>query len=187
MLQNNTHGVFEQIRGSCTLCRYFISLPLVCTVWNRFNNNAIIMIFLLKTQFVFIIVYCWFIAQITPRRRDLDRMVFRFPTTYSIIAYHTKAVSLNPAHGVVYSMQHYVKKFASALRISMVFTGYSVPSTNKTDRHDIAELLLKVLSNTIAITPLRTKPPSLYCNLLFISCLPLKHQTYSLLLLQCYS
>ena len=148
------------------------------------------MIFLLKTQFVFVIVYCWFITQITPRRRDHIRMVFRFPTTYSIIAYHTKAVSLNPAHGEVYSMQHYVIKFVSALRRSMVFTGYSVPSTNKTDRHDITELLLKVLLNTIVITPhppLRTKPPSLYCNLLFISCLPIKHQTYSLVLLQCYS
>jgi hypothetical protein len=31
----------------------------------------------------------------------------------------------------------------------VVFSGYSVFSTNKTDHHDIAELLLKVALNTI--------------------------------------
>jgi hypothetical protein len=31
----------------------------------------------------------------------------------------------------------------------MIFSGYSVSSTNKIDRHDITELLLKVALNTI--------------------------------------
>jgi hypothetical protein len=35
---------------------------------------------------------------------------------------------------------------------SVVFCGYSVSSTNKTDHHDIAEILLKMALNTIAIT-----------------------------------
>jgi len=32
---------------------------------------------------------------------------------------------------------------------SVVFSGYSISSTNKTDRHDITEILLKVVLNTI--------------------------------------
>ena len=41
------------------------------------------------------------------------RMVVGFATTCSISA--TKVVSLNPAHGEVYSIQHYVIKFVSDL------------------------------------------------------------------------
>ena len=35
---------------------------------------------------------------------------------------------------------------------SVVFSGYSVSSDNKTDCHDIAEILLKVALNTITLT-----------------------------------
>ena len=45
----------------------------------------------------------------------------------------------------VYSIQHYVMKFVSALQ--------QVSSTNKTERHDITEILFKVALNTIIITP----------------------------------
>ena len=38
--------------------------------------------------------------------------------------------------------------------MSVVFTGYSVFSTNTTDRHDISEIVLKVALNTI--TPNQT-------------------------------
>ena len=49
----------------------------------------------------------------------------------------TDVVSLNPAHGEVYSMiQHYVIKFVSDF----------------TDCHDITEILLKVVLNTITLT-----------------------------------
>jgi hypothetical protein len=41
---------------------------------------------------------------------------------------------------------HYVIKFVSYLQVGDVS---SVSSTNKTDRHDIAEILLKVALNTI--------------------------------------
>jgi len=44
----------------------------------------------------------------------------------------TEFVSSIPVNGEVYSIQHYVIKFVR----SVVFT-------NKTDRHDIAEILLK--------------------------------------------
>ena len=48
-------------------------------------------------------------------------------------------------------MQHYVIKFVSALTCdrSGVFPVSSVSSTNKTYRHDVTEILLKVLLNKI--------------------------------------
>ena len=62
----------------------------------------------------------------------------------------TKVVSSNPAGGGVYSIQHYVIKFVSDLQ--WFSPGTSVSSTNKTNRHDIPEILLKVALNTIIIT-----------------------------------
>ena len=56
--------------------------------------------------------------------------------------------------GEVYSIQHYVIKFVSDLRQVGGFLRYCTPvsSTNKTDRHDITEILLKVALNTITLT-----------------------------------
>ena len=51
----------------------------------------------------------------------------------------TKVVSSNPTDGEVYSIQHYVIKFVST------------PKTNKTDRYDVSEILLKVVLNTMII------------------------------------
>ena len=71
-----------------------------------------------------------------------------------ISVYHTKVVSSNPAHGEVYSIQHYVMKFVSDLRqIGGFYPGTPVSSTNKTDRYDTAELLLKVALNKIIPSP----------------------------------
>jgi hypothetical protein len=50
------------------------------------------------------------------------------------------------------SIQHYVIKFVSDLR-QWFSPGTPVSSTNKTDRHDIAEILLKVALNTITQLP----------------------------------
>jgi hypothetical protein len=41
-------------------------------------------------------------------------------------------------------MQHYVMKFVSDFWQVNFFSGTPVSSTNETDRHDIAEILLKV-------------------------------------------
>ena len=60
----------------------------------------------------------------------------------------TNVVSSNPIHGKVYSIQHYVIKFVSDLR--QIRDSQST-STNKTDRHDITEILLKVALNTITL------------------------------------
>ena len=53
----------------------------------------------------------------------------------------TKVVSSNPAHGEVYSKQHYVIKFVSDLQQVGGFSpGTPVSSTTKTDHHDIIEI-----------------------------------------------
>jgi len=58
-----------------------------------------------------------------------------------------------PAHGQVYSIQHYVIKFISDLQPVQWFSpGTQVSSTNKTDCHDIIEILLKVVLNTLTLT-----------------------------------
>jgi hypothetical protein len=59
----------------------------------------------------------------------------------------TNVVSLNPTHSEVYSIQHYVIKFVSYLW--QVGGFFVVSSTNKTDRYNITEILLKVALNTI--------------------------------------
>jgi hypothetical protein len=62
----------------------------------------------------------------------------------------TKVVSLNPVHGEVYSIHHYVIKFVSDLRqVGGLLFRYSGFLTNKTDCHNITEILLKVALNTI--------------------------------------
>ena len=71
-----------------------------------------------------------------------------FRMTVSVIsAFTTNVASLNPVHGEVNLIQNYVIKFVSDLRWLS-----PVSSTNKTDRHDTAEILLKVSLNTIKKT-----------------------------------
>jgi hypothetical protein len=49
-------------------------------------------------------------------RRGRHRMVVRFTTTQQSLSIITKVVTSNPANGEVYSIQHCVIKFDSALR-----------------------------------------------------------------------
>jgi hypothetical protein len=49
-------------------------------------------------------------------------------------------------------------KFVSDLRQSVVFSGTPVSSTNKTDSHDLTEILLKVVFNTITLTQTTISP-----------------------------
>jgi hypothetical protein len=60
----------------------------------------------------------------------------------------TDSKILNPTHGEVHSIQHCVMKFVSDFAAGLWFSlGTLVSSTNKTDRHDITEILLKVTLN----------------------------------------
>jgi hypothetical protein len=59
----------------------------------------------------------------------------------------------------MYSIQHYVVKLVSNLGQDQWFSlGTAVSSINKTDCHDITEILLKVVLNTIA-------PPLLFISI----------------------
>ena len=65
----------------------------------------------------------------------------------------TKVVSSNRAHGKVYLIQHYVIKFCQWLTTGRLFSpGTPISLINKTDRHDITEILLKVALNTLTLT-----------------------------------
>ena len=75
----------------------------------------------------------------------------------------SQVVSSNPVHGKAYSMQHYVIKFVSDLRqVGGFLLVLPISSTNQTDCHDIAEILLKVVLNTISHTL------TLVCNLIYV-------------------
>jgi len=64
----------------------------------------------------------------------------------------TEVVSSNPAHSEVYSIQHFAIKFFSDLRqVGGFLRLHPVSTTNNTDRHDIAEILLKVALNIITL------------------------------------
>ena len=60
----------------------------------------------------------------------------------------TTVLSSNPAHGEVYSIQYYVIKLMTGRCFS---PDIPVSSTNKTSRHDITEILLKVEFNIITL------------------------------------
>ena len=80
-------------------------------------------------------------------RRGCDRMVVGFTTTYAISAYHHWCeFEFRSGRDV----QHYVIKVCQWLVTDQWFSaGPPVSSTNKADRHDIAEIMLKVMWKTI--------------------------------------
>ena len=76
-----------------------------------------------------------------------DRMVVGFTTTHAISAHHHYRCEFESRSDKVYSIQHYVIKFVSDFSL-----GIPVSSTNKTERHNITEIVLKVMLNTITLT-----------------------------------
>ena len=79
-----------------------------------------------------------------------DHMVFGLLLPVKSVPITTNVVSSYPIHDKVYSMQHYVIKFVSDLAAVRWFS-LDTPgsSINQTDCHDITEILLKVVLNTI--------------------------------------
>jgi hypothetical protein len=76
----------------------------------------------------------------------------------------TNDVSMNPAHGEVYFIQHYVIKFVSELQQASTL-GTLVSSTYKMDYH----VLLKVALDTITLTIYEKIPIPLNCLSIKIS------------------
>jgi hypothetical protein len=92
-----------------------------------------------------------FSYKVWPAVEDFMRLKFQFtvrPKNLICIAQSmsitTNIVSLNPAHGKVYLIQHYVIKFVSDLWQISGFLWVSSTTGNNTDHHDITEILLKV-------------------------------------------
>jgi hypothetical protein len=88
-------------------------------------------------------------------RRDRDRMVVGFTTTCAIIAFHHWSCEFEPRswRGVLYTAL--CDKVCQQLATGRWFSpGTLISSTNKTDRHDITKILLKVALSTIY----QTKP-----------------------------
>ena len=82
-----------------------------------------------------------------------DGMVVGFTTTCAISAINTKVVSLNPARGEVYLIQHHVIKFVSDLRqVGGFLRVLRFPPPIKLT-NNINEILLKVELNAITLTP----------------------------------
>ena len=83
-------------------------------------------------------------------------MVVGFTTTctYAIMPITTKVASLNTVHGEVYSIYDVIKFVSNLWQFCGFFLSTPVSSINKTDRHDITEILLKVALNTINQTNL---------------------------------
>jgi len=80
-----------------------------------------------------------------------DRMVVGFTTSYAISAYHYWSCELESRSGR--GVQHYVIKVCQKHATSQCFSpGTPVSSTNKTDCHDISEILLKVTLNITTLT-----------------------------------
>ena len=75
-------------------------------------------------------------------RSGHDRMVVGFISTYAISVYHHWRCKFESHSGDVYSIQHYAIKFVSTA-CQWFSLSTSVSSINKTDCHDIAEILLK--------------------------------------------
>ena len=78
----------------------------------------------------------------------------------------TKVVSSNPVHGEMYLIQPYVKKLDIDLRL---VAGTPVSYTNKNDRYDIAEILLKVMLNTIVLTLISRHETTTNCFYIYIT------------------
>ena len=95
-------------------------------------------------------------------RRSREWMVVGFTITYAAIsAYHHWCCDFESRSGR--GVQHYVIKFVSDLR-QWFSPCTPVSSINKTDRHDITEILLKVALNTIKANQTILPEASLSCT-----------------------
>ena len=121
------------------LFEYFVSdsLPILCII------PSLVFIFAasrtVQKKGGFVVVIVWLL--------DLQLPMQSVPIT--------KIVSLNPVHGKVYSIQHYVIQFVSDLRqVGGFLWVLQFHPLSKTDCQDINEILLKVVLNTINQTKL---------------------------------
>ena len=96
--------------------------------------------------------------KVSGARRGRGRTVVRFITSHAISAYHHKRFKFESHSSEEYSIQYYVIKFVSDLRQGWLYSlGTPASSTNKTDCHNITEILLKVVLNTLTLILISSK------------------------------
>jgi len=96
--------------------------------------------------------------KVSGARRGRDRTVVRFITSHAISAYHHKRFKFESHSSEEYSIQYYVIKFVSDLRQDRLYSlGTPASSTNKTDCHNMTEILLKVVLNTLTLILISSK------------------------------
>ena len=111
----------------------------------KYNKHLIIVaLYVIEDIYIYVVVkghrgvIVWYL--------DLPLPVQSVPIT-------TEVVNLNPSYDQVYSIQHYVIKFASDLwQVSGFLRVLQFPPPIKLDCHNLTEILLKVTVNTIALT-----------------------------------
>jgi hypothetical protein len=121
--------------------------------------------------FIFICKKVWYVWKVMWDRRGGDRMVVGFTTTYEINSITTNVVSLNSAHatfvGVLYTTV--CDKVCNWLVAGQwISPGTTASSTNKTDGHDITEILLKFALKHHNTNPLTGDVPQLLRQYTFI-------------------
>ena len=80
----------------------------------------------------------------------VDNNCLKFLFLIQCSVYHQKRCEFESRSGEVYSIQQYVIKVCQRLLAGRWFS--QVSSTNKTDHHNITEILLRVAWNTITLT-----------------------------------
>ena len=99
-------------------------------------------------------------------RRGRDRMVVGVTTTYAISAYHQWCCEFESLSGRGVQ-QSLCNKVCQWLATSRWFSlGTPVSSTNKTDRHDITEILWRVALNNKANKQTNKQTLNIVCTLL---------------------
>ena len=82
-------------------------------------------------------------------------MLVGYTATFGISAYHHYRCEFESCLGEVYSIQHYCDKVCQGLAGGWWFSPDTpVSSTTKADRHDIAEILLRIALNTTTLSRL---------------------------------
>ena len=109
--------------------------------------------------YIYIYISRWIISRFKRSRRGRYRMVVGLTITYAISAYHHWCCEFE-SHSDDTTLCNKVCQWLTTGHDQWFSPGTRVSSTNKTDRHDITEILLKVASNTINL-----KPPSLRLSL----------------------
>ena len=86
----------------------------------------------------------------TSQRSSLESLQKHHYTNYAISAYHHKHCGFKSRLGEVFSIQRYVIKVCQLLAAGQWFSLRTLVSpTNKIDRHDITEILLKLSLNIV--------------------------------------